>query len=326
MILYAAKCGDVMDDNSLFKYALLNKKLDLLKQVHKTDLHNHSSRGANRKYFEEKYNIKFPDVPTFKNIEDMNNWYNENIDKYTSGFEGFKDRIISMFIEVNSENVLFFSPMFCLSMKKYFDNSVEKYIEFIIEMKNKYAPNTVLLPELSLSRNEEINIKDIYEALSFDFFKSVDLMGDEKLGVDKFIPIYKICDKHGLILKAHVGEFTSYEYVDEAIDKLNLDAINHGLSIIQSKKLMDKISKLKLLVNISPSSNYHLSRCDYKNHPIKLMYDNDILLTINTDDLIIFNKSLSEEYLNLYNNGTLNVSELNEIRNNGLTYCLSKRS
>jgi adenosine deaminase len=36
----------------------------------------------------------------------------------------------------------------------------------------------------------------------------------------------------------------------------------------------------------------------YATHPIRILYDHGIPVTINTDDLLIFNQSVSEEYIN----------------------------
>ena len=57
---------------------------------------------------------------------------------------------------------------------------------------------------------------------------------------------------------------------------------------------------------------------DYKDHPIKLLYENGVKVTINTDDLLIFDSSIENEYLLLYRAGALNASQLDEIRKNGL--------
>ena len=43
-----------------------------------------------------------------------------------------------------------------------------------------------------------------------------------------------------------------------------------------------------------------------------------IPVTINTDDMLIFNQSVSEEYVNLLCAGTLNIDEIEKIRLTGL--------
>ena len=54
------------------------------------------------------------------------------------------------------------------------------------------------------------------------------------------------------------------------------------------------------------------------------MVDNDIICTLNTDDMIIFNQSVSDEFLNLYNNGVLGAEELYQIKENGFQYSKKK--
>lgn len=56
----------------------------------------------------------------------------------------------------------------------------------------------------------------------------------------------------------------------------------------------------------------------YSVHPIRKLYDHGIPLTINTDDMLVFNQSVSQEYLNLFKSGLMNAEELNHIREIGL--------
>ena len=47
-------------------------------------------------------------------------------------------------------------------------------------------------------------------------------------------------------------------------------------------------------------------------------FDHGIPVTINTDDMLVFNQSVSQEYLNLYISGLMNAEELDYIRETGL--------
>lgn len=309
-----------------FYEALKNNDIKKMKLIPKTDLHNHSARGANRNYFEVKHNIVFPDPPIFKSIQEMDDWYDEIMGIYCSGEEGFKERIKGLFIQANNDNVIDFSPSFCFGMKKHFNNNFEEYFKFLLDTQKKYAPNVNFLPEVSIYRNidPEITFRNLEECLKLNFFKSIDLIGDENLGVDMYVDLYNLAKKHNLILKAHVGEFEGPKFIEDAIDKLNLDAINHGINCIKSQNLMEEISNKKIVCNICPTSNILLSRVDnYKNHPIRTMIDHGIICTLNTDDMIIFNQSVSQEFLNLYKFGVLNADELYKIKENGFHY--SKR-
>ena len=53
---------------------------------------------------------------------------------------------------------------------------------------------------------------------------------------------------------------------------------------------------------------------DLASHPIRVLFDNGVPVTINTDDLMIFGQSVSEEYRNLYRAGVFSAEALNDIR------------
>ena len=78
-----------------------------------------------------------------------------------------------------------------------------------------------------------------------------------------------------------------------------------------------KINHIRL--NITPTSNVKLGRIqELKTHPIRELYRSGIDLTINSDDILIFDSDISKEYLRLYEAETLTAEELDNIRINGL--------
>lgn len=82
---------------------------------------------------------------------------------------------------------------------------------------------------------------------------------------------------------------------------------------------MKWLSRNKIQLNICPTSNIMLRVVEsYSVHPIRTLYDYGTPVTINTDDMIVFNQSVSQEYLNLFKSGIMNAEELDSIRENGL--------
>lgn len=53
-------------------------------------------------------------------------------------------------------------------------------------------------------------------------------------------------------------------------------------------------------------------------HPIGKLYRSGVDVTINSDDVLIFDSDVSKEYLQLYESQCLTAKELEEIRKNGL--------
>jgi len=80
------------------------------------------------------------------------------------------------------------------------------------------------------------------------------------------------------------------------------------------------LAKHKVQLNVCPTSNILLNNTkSYATHQIRKLYDYGIPVTINTDDLLIFNATASQEYLNLYKSGLMTADELNIIRETGLS-------
>ena len=53
-------------------------------------------------------------------------------------------------------------------------------------------------------------------------------------------------------------------------------------------------------------------------HPIRILFDHGVKVTINTDDLMIFDQSICDEYFNLFESGLFSAEELDVIRQQGI--------
>ena len=68
-----------------------------------------------------------------------------------------------------------------------------------------------------------------------------------------------------------------------------------------------------------PTSNVLLGRVEsLAEHPIRKLCDGGVKVTVNTNDVLVFGQSVSDEFLNLYRAGLFSAAELDEIRQNGL--------
>lgn len=305
-----------------FIRCLKENDLDGLRKIPKSDLHNHATRGGNIKHVVENSINVLESLPfTFKDLNEMQEWYDKNIKPHCIGKQGFIKRVESAFLQAREDGIKVLTLSFGVGDKIHFNNSLFEYVENIKKMKDKIIPEATFIPEISFGRTNNINpVEEIFdEILSLDYFKSIDLVGDEAIPIDNYKDIYRKAKKNGLILKAHVGEFGSAESIRRTVDLLELDQVHHGIAAVDSIEVMNWLATHKIQLNICPTSNIMLSRVDsYKKHPIGKIYSHGIPVTINTDDMLIFNQSVSEEYLNLYNNGVLSASELNDIREIGL--------
>lgn len=311
----------------LFENALKDNNITLFNILPKSDLHIHSTRGCSREIIEKTHNCNLPEVPRFKSLDEMDNWYDKELGKYINGARGLAIRMQGLAEEIKKHNIAVAAPILGLNMAKYF-NGINYYFAFLSNLFEIECPDSTILPEFEVCRGDDPEkiLKDLEAVEKYNFYKSIDLRGDENLGTKDYIEVYDKAREMGLVLKAHVGEFTDASKIDEALDNLKLDCINHGLSLKDSKELMKYVRDKGIMVNCCPSSNYHLSRINgYENHPIKDFVRNGITCSINTDDQLIFNSNINEEYFKLYNSGCLTVEELYEVNQNGLNKSLNKR-
>lgn len=296
--------------------------LRLVQSLRKSDLHSHAGRGGNRKYIEEYYGVKIENPPDrFSSLKFMQEWYVANIRDIAYDQIGAVKRWEAAFRQANDDNIAVLALSFGADESAVVCGMLP-FTELLNEMSEKYAPNTVFLPELSYLRGCDINkaVEELDEISEFGFFKSIDICGNEFAApIEDFVPLYRKAESIGLKLKAHVGEFGSADDVMKAVETLHLSEVHHGIAAADSPMIMKWLADNKIQLNICPTSNVMLGITEsYRTHPIKKLFHAGIPITINTDDMLIFNQSVSDEYANLLCAGTLNLDEIEKIRLTGL--------
>lgn len=306
----------------LFKEVLKEGDLSKLRKVSKGDVHNHCGLGMRFETFNKWAGGNVNKPPKKMNgIIGLDNYIFSETVKYINKEEDMTFLIEEAVKEAIEDGVkILEASSDCHNMR--FFNSSDKYFSTIENIRDKYRDFIDFRPEVGMAKN--ISNEDLDEFLipciDSGVFKSIDLYGDEAIDdFDRFKEYYKYAKEKGLKLKVHAGEFQGAENVKKAIEILEVEEIQHGIGAASSEYVMDLIKERNIRLNICPSSNYILGAVtDMKKHPARKLYDKEIIITINTDDLLLFNSGVSEEYLYLYKLGLFNEDELNEIRKNSL--------
>jgi adenosine deaminase len=102
----------------------------------------------------------------------------------------------------------------------------------------------------------------------------------------------------GLHTVAHAGEEVGPESIKDAVLQLGAERIGHGTSAIQDPWLMDLLKERAIPFEICPTSNVVTGKYvrRYDEHPIKDYLSRDLVVTLNTDDPVLFDIELNEEY------------------------------
>jgi len=313
--------------NRLFYEGLTEGNIGKLLSVPKSDIHNHSTKGCRRKWLEEKTGHKLANPPErFAGLEGMQEWFTETIKPYCSGSEGIILRWEGAFAEAKRNNITRLAMNFGVPEIEL-AGGMDAFVKMIGRFHQNYCPETVFEPEITYVAMSDITRETdrIDEYISSGFFRSIDVCGGEGIRpFEDFLPLYRKAERYHLTKKMHVGESGPADDIRKAVDLLGLDEIHHGNNAAASDEVMKYLATNNIQLNLCPSSNVMLGYVSgYKDHPIKILYENGIKVTINTDDLLIFDSSIENEYLLLHQAGTLSAEQLDQIRLWGLNECHS---
>lgn len=307
---------------NMFIEGLKNNDVDKLLKVPKSDIHNHSTKGCRRVWLEERLNRNFPKPPDrFGGLAGMQKWFTASIKPYCKDIEGIILRWEGAFAEAKRNNITRLAMNFGAA-EIDFVGGIDTFKSIIDGFYQKYCPNTVFEPEITYisACNVLQEAEKIDQYISSGFFKSIDVCGGENVQpFEAFLPLYRKAEHYHLTKKMHVGEIGPAEDVRRAVEVLGLEEVHHGINAVTSGEVMRFLADNRIQLNVCPSSNVMLGYAtDYKDHPIKVLHENGIKVTINTDDLLLFDSSIENEYLLLYQAGALSAAQLDEIRRNGL--------
>lgn len=294
------------------------------KELPKADVHNHLHLGGSQQKFRECYpntNIIFP--KTYNGIAGMIDFIYNHLNTIMlteTDVVNFMEIAIESAID---DHVILLEASVDVGLIRFFDHSAEKLIETVIMLKEKYSSQIDFCPDLGF--NKDLDLTEVYSngtiCLESGVFKGIDIYGKEDdQDLRSFVRLYDMARDYGMKTKVHIGEFSDHTSVEEAIKLLSPDELQHGVKAAHSIKTMDLILENSIRLNVCPSSNVALSAIEnFETHPIRILYDHGIHLTVNTDDLILFDASITDEFIKLMNIGLFSFEELDDIRKNAFT-------
>lgn len=307
-----------------FINALEQGDLEKIKSCPKADLHNHFVLGGSRRYLKELTGVEITSVKTpLSSMDEMHSWNRTNIGETFNGTERRKLLIRAAFQQAKEDGVTLLEiGEDVWGLGEFFHNDIEELIEAFTTAQRELAPNTELRLQIGLSRHCPIDYLE--NCLSYFWgnkaFYSIDLYGDELAQpIGNFKGIYRRAKKEGLRLKAHVGEWGTAKDVRTAVEELELDEVQHGIAAIHDESVVRFLADNHIRLNVTPTSNVLLGRVgSLSSHPIGQLYRSGVDVTINSDDILIFDSDVSKEYMRLYEAGCLSAEELDDIRCSGL--------
>ena len=303
-----------------FVEALSTDNLTAIKAAPKIDVHSHAFLSTRLEHLEcwVGHPLKRPPFK-MKGLEGMMAYVNEVLSHHIITPESFKFVASSGVRDAIQDGVVVLEMSFDVRMAEYYSDALVGARLFLEALTEQYGAQIDLRPELGFPRTHANDPKLMalaHEAVELGIFQSIDLYSyQEACAPEAVKPLYRKAREAGMKLKAHVGEFGGAEEVRRTVEVLDLDEVQHGIGAAESVEVMCWLSENQIQLNVCPTSNVMLDAVsDLTSHPIRTLFDNGVPVTINTDDLMIFGQSVSEEYRNLYRVGVFSAKELDGIR------------
>lgn len=106
---------------------------------------------------------------------------------------------------------------------------------------------------------------------------------------EAFASVYERARAAGLRAVAHAGEEGPPEYIWQALDRLRVARIDHGVRCLEDAKLVDRLVAEAVPLTVCPLSNVKLRVVrTLAEHNLKRMLDRGLRVTVNSDDPAYF--------------------------------------
>jgi len=220
------------------------------------------------------------------------------------------------------ENVIYLELRFCPLFHTKGALTCDEVVETVLEetLNSKIKVNLILC--LMRGNSWKENFKVFKCALKYlnKGVCAIDLAGDEgKYSLEMYSEFFKLAKYYNVPFTIHAGEVKCDE-VEKALE-LNADRLGHGIMAINNLKVLHELKKRNVLLEVCPTSNVQTNIVsDYQNHPIKQLFDENVLISVNTDNSSVSNITLTDEYIKLYENFHFTLDDFYKMNINALNH------
>ena len=214
---------------------------------------------------------------------------------------------------------IFFDPQIHTARGIEFNTVINGIYRALIDGEKKLNLSSKLIMCFLRHMSEESAIEILEMSLPFkDKIIGVGLDSSE-IGnpPSKFERVFKRAESLGFMTVAHAGEEGPSEYIWEAIDRLNVRRIDHGVRCLEDKHLVKELIKRKIPLTVCPLSNIKLGVFkSIEEHNLKKLLDEGLIVTINSDDPAYFGGYVNENYLEISRALKLSKEDISKLAQN----------
>ena len=151
-------------------------------------------------------------------------------------------------------------------------------------------------------------------------YKNHGVVGFDLAGAEYNYPAKAHKDAFQLILKnninctAHAGEAYGPESVAQAIHYLGAHRIGHGVRLREDGNLLNYVNDHRIPLEVCPSSNVQTGAVPaFEQHPIRFLYNFGVRVTVNTDNRLLTDTTVTKELFLLHRHLGFTLDEIRQL-------------
>ncbi|RXK03635.1 adenosine deaminase [Arcobacter sp. CECT 8989] len=300
---------------------------EFIKKLPKAELHLHIEGSLEPELMFKLAKRNGIEIP-YKTVEEVKEAYNFTnlqsfLDIYYAGAkvliekQDFYDMTWDYILKCKEDNIIhteiFFDTQTHTQRGISFETVILGIKEALDDAKKKLGISSKIIMCFLRHLSEEEAFETLEQSLPYkDYIIGVGLDSSE-LGnpPKKFEKVFNKAKAHGYKLVAHAGEEGDISYIEDALDLLQIERIDHGVQAINSRTLMKRLKEEQIPLTVCPNSNIELKVFEnYKQHNIKQLLDYGLNVTVNSDDPAYFKGYMNQNFFNLVDNITLTKEDI----------------
>ena len=326
-------------------------KEEIIKSVPKVLLHDHLDGGLRPEtIIELAKDLRYTKLPT-KDAEELAEWFHRGANKgnlvdYLQGFEhtaavmqtkeALERVAYEMMEDMKNDNVCYvetrFAPVFHTQNGLWYEDIVSAVLEGLERGRKDFGVGYGLI--LCGMRNMKNTLEIAELAVNFrnEGVVGFDLAGEEGgYPPKKHIEAFQFIQRANFNITIHAGEAFGKESIWQAIQWCGAHRIGHATHLIEDFTL-DKDGNVvgfgdlaqyvldkRIPLEICLLSNVHTGAVDkIENHPFGLLFKEKYRVTLNTDDRLMSDTTMSKEFLVAIDVFNLNLEDLEKITLNSM--------
>ncbi|XP_062568912.1 adenosine deaminase-like isoform X2 [Saccostrea cucullata] len=109
---------------------------------------------------------------------------------------------------------------------------------------------------------------------------------------------FKLAREHGIHRTVHAGENGPVEGVKLALDEMHAERIGHGYRVVDDPELYERCRRENVHFEVCPLSSVRTGSVteDLDKHPLHKFIDDDVNFSISSDDPIVLDNDLTQDY------------------------------